>query len=51
MGPFIEQSSLVLLTVISQCSKTYLQHNFFNRPSILAKMLENFNTLDELMKF
>ena len=48
MSPFLDQSSLVLLTMISHASKRYLRNNFFpNRPSILAKMLDNFNRLDE----
>ena len=51
MSPFLSQSSLVLLTIISYCSTTYLHKNFLSRPSILAKMLDNFNKLDELMVF
>ena len=52
MGPFLDQSSLVLLTMISHASKRYLRINFFpNRPSILAKLLDNFNRLDEQMNF
>lgn len=41
----------MLLTIVGYCSTAFLQKNFFNRPSILAKMLDNFNTLDELMVF
>jgi len=51
MSPFIQQSSLVLLTLISHSSQKFLQKNFFNRPSILAKMLDNFNELDTHMTF
>lgn len=51
MGSFIHQSSLVLLTIIGYASKRFLRNNFFNRPSILAKMLDNFNALDAMMVF
>ncbi len=43
MSPFVPQCSLVLLTLISHASKHYLLNNVFNRPSILAKILDNFN--------
>ena len=51
MSPFIAQSSLVLLTLTSQASQKCLKNNFFNRPSILGKILDNLNRLDELMTF
>jgi hypothetical protein len=41
----------VLLTLISHASKHYLLNNVFNRPSILAKILDNFNELDKEMNF
>jgi len=47
MSGFIPQCQLVLLTLKSHASKRFLLNNFFNRPSILAKMLDNFNKLDE----
>ena len=51
MGPFLDQSSLVLLTLISHASKRYLKKEFLSRPSILAKLIENFNVLDSQMTF
>jgi len=47
MNGFIPKCQLVLLTLKSHASKRFLLNNFFNRPSILAKMLDNFNKLDE----
>ena len=49
MGPFFQQCTLVLLTFISHASKKYLQNNFLARPSILANMIDNFNSLDNQM--
>lgn len=51
MGSFHEQCSLVVLTMLSHCSKRFLRNCFFNRPSILAKMIDNLNTLDSQMVF
>ena len=51
MGPFIETCSLVLLTLVSQTSKPIITKNFFNRPSILASILDYFAFLDGCISF
>lgn len=35
--------------MISHASKRYLRNKFFERPSILAKMIDNLNSLDQQM--
>ena len=46
MTPFIETCSLVLLSLVGEASKPYITKNFFNRPSILASLLDSFAYLD-----
>ena len=46
MDPFIETCSLVLLSLVGEASKPYITKNFFNRPSILASILDSFAYLD-----
>ena len=51
MGPFLETCSLIILTLVSQTSKPIITRNFFNRPSILASILDYFSFLDSCITF
>ena len=51
MQTFFPLCSVVLLNLISKASRRFIRKNFFNRPSILNKILDNFNKLDTYMKF
>ena len=51
MKPFIQTCSLVLLSLVNEASKPYITKNFFNRPSILASILDSFDKLDSCIKY
>ena len=51
MSPFIDQCALVVLSLVDISTKPYIKKHFFNRPSMLAKLLDTFDLLDAKIEF
>lgn len=51
MKPFTDQCALVVLSLVDIATKPYIRKHFFNRPSLLAKLLDTFEQLEEKIEF